>query len=354
MSKSRRNFLKSGIALASTATAAQALSAPNIINKSLKNAPLIQAKVGQGDFTYRVRKDWGNQDPAKIPVKDCHEMVQDSRGRLLLLTNHTKNNMIIYDRSGKVLDTWTGNWPGAHGLTLHDEGGEEFLYITDPDLHQVYKTTLDGKVLMTLDFPKASGVYQNASEYKPTETAIGPNGDIYVADGYGLNYIIQYTSKGEYIRHFGGTGEGDAQFDCCHGVTLDDRKENTELLITSRTNNRFKRFDLEGNHLETILMPGSFICRPVIKGEFLYFAVLATKTWWAYDGMVAILNADNKVVSLPGGMAPEYNDKGVLKEPVYDEKTLLNPHDVCIDNDENIYVAQWYSGKTYPVMLERV
>jgi DNA-binding beta-propeller fold protein YncE len=43
------------------------------------------------------------------------------------------------------------------------------------------------------------------NRFVPTETAINPaNGDIYVADGYGSQYIIQYDSKGRYIRHFGG------------------------------------------------------------------------------------------------------------------------------------------------------
>jgi hypothetical protein len=60
---------------------------------------------------------------------------------------------------------------------------------------------------MTLGYPAETGQYAKADEYKPTETAIGPNGDIYVADGYGKSLIIQYSPKGEYIRHFGGNGD---------------------------------------------------------------------------------------------------------------------------------------------------
>ena len=37
--------------------------------------------------------------PTRYPVKDCHEMVQDSMGRIILLTNETKNNVIIYDKN---------------------------------------------------------------------------------------------------------------------------------------------------------------------------------------------------------------------------------------------------------------
>ncbi|MFY0689356.1 MAG: 6-bladed beta-propeller [Cyclobacteriaceae bacterium] len=346
MKTNRRSFIqKAGI---TTALATTGFSF-NIINRSAMQGPV----VGHGDFKYRVNKDWGVQDSSKIPVRDCHEMVQDSKGRLILLTNHVKNNIIIYDRSGKVTDTWTINAKGAHGLTISQEGGEEFLFITDEKLNKVWKTTLDGKVLLELNYPSMISDYQQASQWKPTETAVAPNGDIYVADGYGLNYIVRYSANGEYISHFGGKGDGDAQFDCCHGVTLDTRASTPALLITSRTKNEFKRFTLEGEHLETIATKGCWICRPVIKGEQLYFAVIVTKDWYNYDGMVAVLNKDNQVVSLPGGTAPAY-EGGNLTPPDSDDVTFMNPHDVCIDQDENIYVAQWYSGRTYPIKLERV
>ena len=145
----------------------------------------------------------------------------------------------------------------------------------------------------------------------------------------------------------------ESQFDCCHGVTLDTRdKGDPTLLITSRSKQEFKRFSLDGTHLETVPLPGCWICRPVIKGDFLYFAVIVTKTWGAYDGCLIILDRENKVVSCPGGSAPEYAD-GALQPPLYDDISFLNPHDVCIDRDDNLYVPQWASGRTYPVMLER-
>jgi peptidylamidoglycolate lyase len=50
-------------------------------------------------------------------------MVQDNSGRLLMLTDERRNNILIYDKSGKLLDSWTLNLCTAHGLTIHDEGG---------------------------------------------------------------------------------------------------------------------------------------------------------------------------------------------------------------------------------------
>jgi hypothetical protein len=156
------------------------------------------------------------------------------------------------------------------------------------------------------------------------------------------------------MGHFGGKGEGEARFNCCHGVTLDTRyPDSPTLLITSRASQEFKRFSLDGEHLETISLPGCSICRPVIHGKNLYFAVIVTKTWDAYDGMLAILDEDNKIVSFPGGSPPEYTE-GVLTSPEFDGHTFRNPHDVLVDSDGNLYVPQWASGKTYPIKLHRV
>ena len=124
-------------------------------------------------------------------------------------------------------------------------------------------------------------------------------------------------------------------------------------MITSRSENSFKRFTLDGKHLETISLPGCYVCRPVLKNGVLYFAVIVSKDWKTYDGMLAVLNHKNEVVSLPGGSAPKYTQAG-FQAPEYDQKTFFNPHDVCIDDDENIYVPQWNSGKTYPLKLTRV
>ncbi|MEP7253346.1 MAG: 6-bladed beta-propeller, partial [Ginsengibacter sp.] len=54
--------------------------------------------LGQGGKRYKLDTHWSQADVAKYPVNDCHEMIQDGKGRILLLTNETKNNVIIYDK----------------------------------------------------------------------------------------------------------------------------------------------------------------------------------------------------------------------------------------------------------------
>jgi len=262
--------------------------------------------IGHGDFRYKVDAGWGKLDQA-TPVKDCHEMVQDRSGRLLLLTNHTRNNVIIYNKDGKLLGTWGTNFPGAHGLTLKDEGGEEFLYLTDTKLHQVIKTTLDGKVVLRIEDP----------------------------------------------HEFGGPGPNEDQFHNAHGIAIDERDGTPKLLITAREKNQLKYFDMVGNYLSTIKLPGAYICRPVIHRTEVYLATIWSGDKANNSGFVSILDQNNHLVSAPGGLEPAY--EGGELSPISQAITLFkHPHDVCVDGDENLYVPQWNAGRVYPIKLHRV
>jgi hypothetical protein len=311
--------------------------------------------IGHNSHQYKVDLNWGNLNPLQTPVKDCHEMVQDSKGRIVLLTNHIKNNIIIYDKSGKLIKTWGTKFPGGHGLTLVKENGEDFLLITDYERHQVIKTTIDGKVVFELDYPSETGHYETKDAYKPTETTVLENGDFYVADGYGNQFIMHYNHKGELLNSFGGKGTEAHQFLNAHGICYDNRdKNNPVLLISAREMNVLKRFSLDGTYLSSIKVPGALICRPVIHKNDIYFAVLKSKNTSNDDsGFLLIMNEKNEVVSCPGATAPNYTNTG-LEELYQTVRLFKHPHDVCIDDDENVYVAQWNSGQTYPIKLTRV
>ena len=319
-------------------------------NNSVKNSPVY----GHNNMTYTLNSEWGNLNPSQTPVNDCHEMVQDSKGRIVLLTNETKNNVIVYNTSGKLIESWGHQFPGAHGLSIQHNGNEDFLFITDTDKHQVYKTTMDGSVLLTINAPKDIPAYQKPEAFVPTETTVLDNGEFYIADGYGAQHILHYDEKGNLKNAFGGRGEGDAHFDNAHGICVDKRNGKPTLLITDRTRNAFKRFSLDGKLIEVIHLPGACMCRPVIKGDHLYAAVLRSPSLDnEKTGFITILDKNNKVVSNLGGSAPQYIG-GVLQPMSQADKILIHPHDVCVDNEGSIYVAQWASGKVYPYKFSRV
>lgn len=329
--------------------------------------------IGHGSFTYKADKNWAKISVNSNPLFNCHEMVQDSKGRLIMLGDNTRNNILIFDKSGKLLDYWGTAFPGGHGLSISREGGEDFLLLTDcgwfqdktgvwtKQAGQVVKTTLDGRLLFAVGHPRTIGIYKDDEPFMPTETAVAPNGDIYVADGYGSDYIIQYNSRGQYIRHFGGHNNTNKEHNLvnAHGVAVDLRDKNNPLLIcTSREENCFKVFTMDGKFIRRIDMPGMYVCRAVEDGLNVYAGVC-----WSKDaegkrnsnsGFVTILDNNNKVASNPGGNAPVYKDGNLQPTLQAVNPVFQHGHDVCVDEDKNLYICQWNANHTAPVKLTRV
>lgn len=315
---------------------------------AMRSSP--QLVLGHGDHRYRLREDWSNASSKGVSIKDAHEMVQSKDGRLFLITNETRNNILIFDSSGKLLDSWGNSFPGGHGLTISEEGGTEYLYITDYELHKVFKTTLDGRVLLTLEAPIISEKYQAADHFKPTETAIGPDGSIYVADGYGAQWISVFDAKGRFQRCFGGP----KYFNNAHGICIDQRGSKPTLLITARDQNKLKRFSLDGQWMADYHFPGAFLNRAVVRGDYTYVSVLKSGAYPNRpSGFVMVLDAENKLVSCPGGSDPSSLTERQI--PIHQTlEVFQHPHDVCVDANENLYIPQWNSGGVFPILLERV
>jgi len=339
---------------------------------ALFSAPFIRAQsksdpgdgivIGHGDFRYRVQKNWSRAQPETHPVKDCHEMVQSADGSLFLLTNHKQNNILIHDTSGRLLDSWTLGFSAAHGLSLSRSGaGVEHLVITDTSSGRVVKTTLEGEIVLELPHPAKVGAYSERDDYRPTETATAANGDIYVADGYGSQFILRFDSSGGFIGKFGGKSTqpvNAGKFMQAHGVALDTRGPTPLIVCTARIRNEFHWFQIDGTFVRSVYLPGAYISRPVIAGHHLYSGVCFGTfendfRMWQNRGFVTILDKEDRNVSNPGGTAPEYRE-GKLTQLLQAESVFKNCHDVCVDAAGDLYVCQWNSGHVYPYKLERV
>src|SRR5438128_12034169 len=108
----RKHFIRQS----SLAATAMFLS-PSIFSSAKKEDIIL----GHNNKRYRINTRWSKADAMQYPVKDCHEMIQDKKGRILLLTNETKNNVLIYDRSGQLLSYLGTEYHSTHGLTLFNE-----------------------------------------------------------------------------------------------------------------------------------------------------------------------------------------------------------------------------------------
>jgi peptidylglycine monooxygenase len=362
---SRRHFL-AGISTAAGSVWAERLVAAESPEETI---------IGQGPHRYRVNRDWVTPGQGRHhPIMNCHEMVQVKDGRLFMIGDHWDHQMLVYNIDGTILESWGAVWPGGHGLTWSDEGDEEFLFVTDSGLWKsggvsyrqvgrVSKITLSGREVFSISHPMAVGAYEPDWNFNPTEVAIGPNGDIYVVDGYGSNYVLRYDANGQFISRFGGK-EGvpkKERLNNAHGIALDARQgaEAASLIVTSRADNCFHRFTLEGEYVETMPTPGAYVCRPVVAGDEVFAGVCWSKGANGKfqrdaSGFVVVLDGEGRVIAAPGGEAPEYGDDGVLKPLRRKEDIFEHGHDVCVLEDGDLVVCQWNASQTYPIKLERI
>lgn len=343
---SRRNFIRT-TGLAATTLPLAGLAANGSRQPTDDPAEVGDKRIiGQNDHRYTIDKQWGELNPVTQPVMHCHEMELDSRGRLLCSTASSKFDVLVYDKKGRVLTTFHHRLVEAHGLSLAGEGTDQTCWLTDSEGGRVIQIDLDGKLIRELSVP--ADEIPEGKKFKPTETTVSSNGDIYVADGYGTNKIFHYDEKGRLKNVFGGPDH----FNCCHGIVVDNRRGKEELLITSRGAENFQRWTMDGRPIATRQLPGFQICRAVIAGDETYFSVITTKDWWRYDGVVLVLDKDFNVVSVPGGSG--VTNQQDFRDVTWDGLSFMNPHDVCVDKEGDLYIPQWFSGRTQPVRLKRV
>jgi hypothetical protein len=310
--------------------------------------------VGQREHRYRVVPGWGVLDQ-RTPVNNCHGIVCDREGHIVLLTDHVTNNVIVYDKQGRLVSKWGTTFPGAHGLSIVTEGGREVLYITDLQTHKVMKTTLDGKALGEWGWPEATGKYRQESEYRPSWTLHTRDGGFFVLDGYGRDYIVRYDADGKMTGIFGGAEGGIVHWGP-HGGMLDMQGNTPTLLIAMSDQQHLLRLTLDGNKVQQVDLPGGNP-RQIRSHKGRYFVAHLGDNWpkdRASRGFVSILDAQFRVVSNVAGSAPEYGDDGKLRAMRHTEDVFVHPHDLVVDEDDSIYVAQFASGGTYPIKLERV
>ena len=300
--------------------------------------------VGSGEFTYEVYHDWGEL-PAGLKYGNTHGVAEDAQGRIYV--HHTvhassdrHDTMVVFDAKGRYVRSWGKEFEGgAHGLHIFREGKQEFLILCDTKRSTVTKATPTGEVVWQHGYPKESAQYPvNADgtpgvKYSPTNVAVAPNGDVYVADGYGSSYINQYDAAGKYVRTFGGKGKAAGQLDCPHGLIVDTRTTSPVLLVADRSNRRLQRFSLDGTHLgfdDGFPHPCHFSEH---KGTMVVPDLFAK---------VTLVDRQNKVVAeLGDNGADSWKALRTGPREAFPAGKFVCPHGATFDRAGNIFVVEW-------------
>ena len=161
--------------------------------------------------------------------------------------------ILEFDPAGKFLRGFGhGLFVSPHKITVDHDGN---LWVADNGMkdgrgQQVFKFNQDGKVLLTLGKAGVAGPGLDTFD-QPTEVAVAPNGDIFVADGHGSApsanaRIMKFDKNGKFIKTWGKKGTGIAEFDCPHTLAFDSQGR---LFVGDRQNNRIQIFDQDGHFI---------------------------------------------------------------------------------------------------------
>lgn len=292
-------------------------------------------QMGTGTHLYEWSPNWLQLPDGQAELGNTHgEIVVDRAGNLHLNTD-TAQAIMVFAPDGRFVRSWGAEFAnGLHGMQLVEEGGDEFLYFVHFGRHEFVKATLDGEIVWRMGYPEASGKYASAEQFKPTSITVAPNGEFFVADGYGQHWVHHYDAQRNWLRAIGGQGSEPGEFQTPHGVWVDTRGAQPELLVADRENSRLQRFDLQGNWLGVIEGMLRRPCKIQQRGEYLVIPDLA--------GRVTILDGANELVTQLGDN-PDPARRANNGVPMADwrDGEFLAPHSAAWDAHGNLYVMDW-------------
>jgi sugar lactone lactonase YvrE len=183
--------------------------------------------------------------------------------------------VLEFDAAGMLVRSFgAGLFIFPHGMHVDHEGN---IWMTDAQGqgstgHQVFKFSRDGKVLLTLGRAGVAGGGIDAFT-QPSDVAVAPSGDIFVADGHdedvGTHRIVKFSSHGAFIREWGGRGSEPGKFLVPHALAFDS---SGRLFVADRANNRIQIFDQEGGFIDQWTQFGRPSGLDIDRNDVLYVA----------------------------------------------------------------------------------
>jgi len=239
---------------------------------------------GTGKYTYQLIEGWALLRE-ELSFLDIGSIAIDNRDRVYIL-NRSEHPIMVFDCNGNLLTSWgKGYFKRAHGSCIGSDGS--ILYCTDDRNHTVTKFTTDGKVLMTLGINN-----------KPSDTG--------------------YREASDLWEKIASIKRGGPPFNRPTGVAL---SSTGEIYVSDGYGNaRIHKFSKDGELLFSWGEPGPS------PGQFR----LPHSIWVDKQDQVWVPDRENNRIQI-------FNDKGEFLAQWMD---LIRPTDVCIDNNEIVYVSE--------------
>jgi sugar lactone lactonase YvrE len=170
----------------------------------------------------------------------------DSKGSIYEIQRGEKADpIVVLDRNGTILRSWgKGDFKIPHSIRIDPAGN---VWAVDAAASTVIKYSPLGRKLMTITVGEQP---HNGSPFNgTTDVGFGPNGHIFITDGYGNARILEYTAEGKRVKQWGKPGTAPGDFDLPHAIQITAQGT---IYVADRENGRIETFDLRGNFLGEI------------------------------------------------------------------------------------------------------
>jgi DNA-binding beta-propeller fold protein YncE len=278
-------------------------------------------------------------------LRDVAAVAVDRKDNVYVF-NRGEHPMIVFDRAGNFLRAWGEDiFSRAHGLHI---GPNETLYCTDDGDHTMRACDLNGKVLMTIGIPGKPAPFMAGEPFhRCTHTALSPQGDLYISDGYGNARVHKYAPDGTLLFSWGEPGTDPGQFNIPHNICCD---ADGWVYVADRENHRVQVFDGNGRYetqWQNMHRPCG-LCMETGADPLCYVGELG-------PGMPV-----NRETPNLGPRLSVMNNKGELLARIGDIRRgdapnqFLAPHGLAVDSHGDIYVGEvsytnWPSISDEPV-----
>ncbi|QAV70867.1 hypothetical protein ESZ53_10690 [Salinibacterium sp. UTAS2018] len=183
--------------------------------------------------------------------------------------------------------------------------------------------------------------------WRPTALAVergitDPAGSVlWVADGYGHS-LVHRLEDGRITLTIDGSASGQA-FDCPHGIALEDRGDETLVVVADRSNERLVWFDLTGAYVRELRSP--LITSPssiTVYDNRLIVTEL-------FGGLIAVASDDtvtdllNRSPRERVGAWPNEGDSDNLLRPAVIPGQINSPHGIATTKD-GVVLTEWIIG----------
>jgi DNA-binding beta-propeller fold protein YncE len=305
----------------------------NVIKRTLLGMVLLATTAAfGGELTYSIAPDFFEKNPGGQPLGPCHGGAAIDRAGNIYITTDTPRGIVVFSPAGKFARAFGPT--RIHALEIRLENGVEYIYAARPADHEVVKLKLDGQTEWTIEYPKEAGIYKDAKGFNPCAVTVGPDGSIFVADGYGSNYVLKFDKDRKFVKAFGGPGKEEGKFNTCHGIGLDTRQAKPLLLVCNRNNDRVEHWDLDGNFVKVIQKDLRMPAAVHIQGDYAIFPEL--------KGRVTVLDKAGNIVAQVGDNPDEKQRANFGLPPAEWKDGICNsPHGASMDKAGNLIVAEW-------------